>query len=136
MTFALADESNVLAIRRPLGLNLHSAHESQFLGLLLAIDASQPQFLLRGPQRPHAVWRNLNIFTFFVGATHLAQQPWRCRFIFGIDVQGKDLLPDPLRPALGIGALLSLVQLAAQRASSSSCAEMRSTFSISTTSTM
>ncbi len=113
MTFPPADERDVFAIGRPLRLARRSAHRGQFLGLLFAVHTGNPQFLLRGPHRPRSVGRNLNIFAIFLGATHVTQQPRRR--VFAIHIQREHLLLGAFRPALRIGTLLRVVQLAAQR---------------------
>src|SRR5260370_38613070 len=72
VTVTLADEGDVFAIGRPFGLNRRSAYRSQFSGRLFPINSGQPKLLLSGPRRPLAVAPNLNIFTPFLRATHIA----------------------------------------------------------------
>ena len=80
----------MLAIRRPPGLDGCAAHSRQFLGLLFAIYAGEPQLLFRGPHGRLAVRGDLNILTVLLRTAHLTQHPG-CG-AFGIYIKRKYLL--------------------------------------------
>jgi len=108
---AVADEGDVLAVRRPLGGDCVAADRGEFLGLLLAVDRRDPELLFSGPEGLFAVGRDLDVFAAFVGTSHFAE---RTRFgVLGVDIEGEHLLLGTLRPTFGIGTLLVAVEFAA-----------------------
>ena len=111
MIAAQADKSDLLAIGRPFSLLCVAADESEFLRLLLAINAGQPDFFLRRPQCPVAVGRDLDVFAAFFRTAHFAQQSRLS--IARIHLLSEHLLLDFNRAALRIGAFFFFIQLAA-----------------------
>src|SRR5205085_7831709 len=78
---AIAHKSDLLSIRRPLRLGILSARISQCLGLFFPGDGSDPELLLRRPDRKFSIRRNLDVFTALFIAAHLTQQT-RFAFIY------------------------------------------------------
>src|SRR5579872_274054 len=99
MGLAVGDEDNVLAIWRPLRLHLVTPKLCKLSGGLVPSHGREPQMMLGGPDRPLAIGRNLDVFTIFMLAAHIAKHP----SLAALNLGSPDLLLGLLQFTCGIG---------------------------------